>query len=37
MDNKLQKAMELCNSQEFDKAVTVLEEILKGDKDNSEA
>ena len=29
--------MELCNSQEFDKAVTVLEEILKGDKDNSEA
>lgn len=29
--------MELCNSQEFDKAVTVLEEILKDNKDNSEA
>ncbi len=37
MDNKLQKATELCNSQEFDKAEAMLVDILKEDKNNSEA
>ena len=37
MENKLQKALELCNSQEFEKAETLLQQFLKEDPQNSEA
>ena len=35
MENKLQKALELCNSQEFEKAETLLQQFLKEDPQNS--
>ena len=37
MENKLQKALELCNSQEFERAEGLLQEFLKEDPQNSEA
>lgn len=37
MENKLQKAQELCNSQEFEKAETLLRQFLKEEPRNSEA
>ena len=37
MENKLQKALELCNSQDFEKAETLLQEFLKEEPQNSEA
>ena len=37
MENKLQKALELCNSQEFEKAETLLQQFLKENPQNSEA
>ena len=37
MDNRLQNALNLCNNNKFDKALPILEEIVKDDPKNSEA
>lgn len=37
MANKLQQALDLCNQNEFDKALPLLEEVIKDNPENSEA
>ena len=37
MANKMQQVLDLCNNSEFDKALPLLEEIVKNEPDNSEA
>ena len=37
MDNKLQQALELCNSQDFERAEGLLQQFLKDEPENSEA